>query len=143
MKFILTLLVALALPGLPIAEASMTSLPHGGHLPAPALVHKAGEMIGLPPANLPGPPMPKRTPENTRLATIVQLRARFDAASAASNHLLTAQAAKDAGWGAIYDRFAEIDDNHDGFVNFDEIEADFDAHSPLKIKRKAGVQVLE
>jgi hypothetical protein len=143
MKLILPFLFAMTLLGAPAADAGMTVLPHARQLQGSALVLKAGEMIGLPPANLPGPAEPKRTPENIRLATIVQLRAKFDAASAGSNHLLTAEAARDAGWGAVYDRFAEIDRNHDGYVNFGEIETDFDAHSPLKIKRKAAVQVVE
>ncbi|UXN61494.1 hypothetical protein [Phyllobacterium zundukense] len=74
-----------------------------------------------------------------------ELRAKFDAA-AKSRHLLTAQAAIDAGWGFVADHFAQIDRDHDGYANFDEVQAFFDARSPSPAARArlaAKVQVVE
>ena len=144
MKLILPFLFAMTLLGAPAADAGMTVLPHSRQLQGSALVLKAGEMIGLPPANLPGPAEPKRTPENIRLATIVQLRAKFDAASAVST-ISSRRKQREMRVGGLFmiALLKSISQNHDGYVNFGEIETDFDAHSPLKIKRKAAVQVVE
>ncbi|MBZ9602478.1 hypothetical protein [Phyllobacterium chamaecytisi] len=75
----------------------------------------------------------------------LELRAKFGAA-AKSNHLLTTQAASDAGWGFVADHFTEIDGNHDGYASFDEVQAFFDVRSPLPAARAraaAKVQVVE
>lgn len=75
-----------------------------------------------------------------------ELRTKFDAASAHSNHLLTAQAAKDAGWGFVADHFTEIDSNHDGYASYGEVETFFDGRSPIaavRAKAAAKVQVVE
>ncbi|MBZ9600893.1 hypothetical protein [Phyllobacterium chamaecytisi] len=74
-----------------------------------------------------------------------ELRAKFDAA-AKSRHLLTAQAANDAGWGFAADHFTEIDRDHDGYASFDEVQAFFDGRSPLPAARAraaAKVQIVE
>ncbi|WP_271895565.1 hypothetical protein [Candidatus Phyllobacterium onerii] len=74
-----------------------------------------------------------------------ELRAKFEAA-AKSNHLLTAQAANDAGWGFVADQFAQIDVDHDGYASFDEVQTFFDGRSPLPAARAraaAKVQVVE
>ncbi len=74
-----------------------------------------------------------------------ELRAKFDAA-AKSNHLLTAQAASDAGWGFVTDHFAEIDRDHDGYASLSEAQTFFDGRSPLPAARAraaAKVQVVE
>ena len=74
-----------------------------------------------------------------------ELRAKFDAA-AKSNHLLTAPAASDAGWGFVADHFTQIDGNHDGYASFGDVQAFFDGRSPLPAARAraaARVQVVE
>jgi hypothetical protein len=72
------------------------------------------------------------------------LKARFDAAAGHSNRLLTMQGARDASWGLIADHFSEIDRDHDGYVNFDDISAFMAARSPLKKKSKAAtVHVIQ
>ncbi|CAN7167788.1 hypothetical protein LJR231_000237 [Phyllobacterium sp. LjRoot231] len=74
-----------------------------------------------------------------------ELRTKFDAA-AKSNHLLTAQAASDAGWGFVAGHFTEIDSNHDGYASLSEVQDFFDARSPLSAVRAraaAKVQVVE
>jgi hypothetical protein len=77
-------------------------------------------------------------------ATIdTRLRDKFDAAAGKSNHLLTAQQSIDAGWGFLADHFAEIDRNHDGYLNLTEVETFFNARSAIKSMRKQPVQVVE
>ena len=74
-----------------------------------------------------------------------ELRTKFDAA-AKSNHLLTAQAASDAGWGFIAEHFAQIDKDQDGYLTFDDVETFLDARSPLPAARARAakkVQVVE
>ena len=72
-----------------------------------------------------------------------ELRATFNAASGGSNQL-TAQQAIDAGWGFLADHFAEVDVNHDGYVNFSEVQSFFDARSPIvKVQRRQTLQVVE
>ncbi len=72
-----------------------------------------------------------------------QLRQKFDAAAGKSNHLLTAQQSVDAGWGFLADHFAEIDRDHDGYLNFTEVENFFNARSPIKMERAQPVQIIE
>lgn len=72
-----------------------------------------------------------------------RLKARFDAATVHSNHLLTAKGADDASWGFVADHFAEIDRDHDGYVTFSELSAFMDARSPLKADKKQAVQIVE
>ncbi|PRD49701.1 EF-hand domain-containing protein [Phyllobacterium myrsinacearum] len=74
-----------------------------------------------------------------------ELRAKFDAV-ASSNHLLTAQAAGNAGWGFIAEHFAQIDKDRDGYITFDDVQTFLDARSPLPAARARAakkVQVVE
>ncbi|TXR48938.1 hypothetical protein [Phyllobacterium endophyticum] len=73
-----------------------------------------------------------------------RLQARFDAATARSNHLLTAKTAEAASWGFVSSHFAEIDRNADGYATLAEISAFLEARSPAKNKRaEKAVQVVE
>ncbi|RCW79759.1 hypothetical protein [Phyllobacterium bourgognense] len=95
-------------------------------------------------------PVPGAKPQKQDAASIQklldqELRAKFDAA-AKSNHLLTAQAASDAGLGFVADHFVQIDSNHDGYASFDDVQTFFDGRSPLPAARArvaAKVQVVE
>ncbi|MBZ3692093.1 EF-hand domain-containing protein [Phyllobacterium calauticae] len=72
-----------------------------------------------------------------------RLKARFDAATVHSNHLLTAKGADDASWGFVASHFAEIDKDHNGYVTFSEVTAFMDARSPLKTGKEQTVQIVE
>ncbi|UXN60462.1 hypothetical protein [Phyllobacterium zundukense] len=82
-------------------------------------------------------PLPKETTQPPVQEIIdAKLQARFDAATARSNHLLTAKTAHAASWGFVADHFAGIDKNKDGYATLSEISAFLDARSP--VKRKAA-----
>jgi hypothetical protein len=90
-------------------------------------------------------PEPKSGVKPTVQETIdAKLQARFDAATANSNHLLTARIAEAASWGFVAGHFGAIDKDHDGYATISEISAFLDARSPVKKKRQAeAVQVVE
>jgi hypothetical protein len=90
-------------------------------------------------------PLPK---ENTQppVQEIIdaKLQARFDAATAHANHLLTAKTAGAASWGFVAEHFAGIDKNHDGYATLSEISAFLDARSPVKRKAaEKSIQLVE
>lgn len=95
----------------------------------------SGETLGRPPEDPPGTIVTKMTPEVVQDAMDQQLRSKFEAAAGTSSNILTARQAKDAGWGLVADRFAKIDRDGDGFATFSEVQAFFDARSPVKQQR--------
>jgi len=106
----------------------------------------AGERLGFPPPDPPGTVREPLTQQSLQKEVDNDLRQRFEEAAGHSNHLLTAQGAKDAGWGFMADHFAEIDDNRDGYLQFSEISGFMTARSPVvKSKSKAppSVQTIE
>ncbi|CAN7167687.1 hypothetical protein LJR231_000235 [Phyllobacterium sp. LjRoot231] len=99
----------------------------------------AGERLGFPPPDPPGTVRPKMTAETIRQDLDQQLKNRFTAASGGSGRL-TAQQAKDAGWGFIADHFGEITGGNADSVSLDEIQTFIDARSlgnPAGIRAKA------
>lgn len=106
----------------------------------------AGEQLGYPPPDPPGTVRPAMNEENVQKELDQRLVDRFKAA-AGSSPRLTAQQAKDAGWGFIADHFDQIDKKHHGYVTFDEIQAFMDGRSPgnpAKIRRQnSTIQKIE
>jgi len=90
----------------------------------------AGERLGFPPPDPSGIKRPKMTADSVRQEFDQRLKNKFAAAAGPSGRL-TAQQAKDAGWGFIADHFDEIAGNNGDSVSLDEVRGFMAARSPL------------
>jgi hypothetical protein len=90
----------------------------------------AGEKMGYPPPDPSGTVRPKMTAATIQNELDQRLKSRFTA-SADSSGKLTAQQARDAGWGFIADHFDEIAKSNGNSVSLDEIKTFMAARSPL------------
>ncbi|UGY08970.1 hypothetical protein [Phyllobacterium pellucidum] len=90
----------------------------------------AGEKLGFPPPDPPGTVRTPMTPQNIQKELDQRLKRQFEAAAGPSGRL-TAQQAKDAGWGFIADHFDEISRGNGDTVGLNEIQSFMDARSPV------------
>src|ERR1700712_3935130 len=107
-----------------------------------ALPLRAYDDLGVPPKAPAGSVIKPLTSETIQTELDRRLIDRFRAAAGTSPRL-TAQQAKDAGWGFIADHFAEIDKRRYGYVTFDEIQDFMDSRAlgnpgELRAKTKAA-----
>jgi hypothetical protein len=90
----------------------------------------AGERLGFPPADPPGTVRPAMTAETIQKQLDQQMQTRFEAAAGTSGKL-TAQQARDAGWGFVADHFDEITKGKRKTVGLADIQAFMSVRSPL------------
>ncbi|WP_271899344.1 hypothetical protein [Candidatus Phyllobacterium onerii] len=99
----------------------------------------AGERLGFPPPDPPGTVRPAMTAENIQKELEQRLKAQFEAAAGPSGKL-TAQKAKDAGWGFVADHFNEISKSGRSSVSLNDINTFMSVRSPLApVVPKAGL----
>ncbi|TXR51135.1 hypothetical protein [Phyllobacterium endophyticum] len=107
----------------------------------------AGERMGFPPPDPPGTVRPAMTAENIQKELEQRLNAQFEAAAGPSGKL-TAQKAKDAGWGFVADHFNEISKSGRSSVSLNDIRTFMSVRSPLtpvtsKAIEKKPIQIIE
>ncbi|QND51600.1 hypothetical protein HB779_06575 [Phyllobacterium sp. 628] len=116
---------------------------------SPVLLLAIGIMLASPAYAYDDLPVPPPAPAGTVLKPLTnesiqteldqRLADRFRTAAGSSSQL-TAQQAKDSGWGFISDHFAQIDKGHQGYVTFKQIQAFIDARSlgnPVETRARA------
>lgn len=81
-------------------------------------------------------PAPKPSPATMAQGVQDELSAQFQRASGARSSL-TAQQAKQAGWGFVADHFGQIDTSGKGYVTLAEISSFMAARSPQRLMQGA------
>lgn len=138
-----TACMAAILTGIFQAQAGVIAAPVLANHPSDQIILKIGERLFFPPRDPSGTAGPKLTEEAMQKAVDERLKSRFEAASGSSSKL-TAQQAKDAGWGFIADHFAEIDRDRTGFITFSDISRYMAVRSPIQPKQApTPVQIIE